>query len=317
MGAEKYERQGDFSDDEAAAKGGRAEQDSSQLDAELDRVLVVVNLHADDLDILLRDDGLMTEDILQGHEFSGTSITVLKGLVGNQNAALTWRGDWVTLTAYEIGDLVHEDGNAYFCLVAHTSGTFATDLTAVKWDLFVAQGSAVGFPAGQAANLVLVATSGSAEAWQTITALHAPLHALIANTTLTGTLTAAIANFSGLLTANAGIALAAKQFNPGLTTKSAASVDPDPVFSFNGGIIQSIDTDAAITSMATSNRVAGNLTEVRFEPDTVNRAIAVNANWTWLGSEPTQILANKTAVMALRCYGTAETDVIAVWNEEV
>jgi len=45
--------------------------------------------------------------------------------------------DWVTATAYSIGDIVNESQSYYFCLVAHTSGTFATDLTAGKWNLQV------------------------------------------------------------------------------------------------------------------------------------------------------------------------------------
>lgn len=40
--------------------------------------------------------------------------------------------DWVTSTAYVIGDVV-ENTDTYVCLIAHTSGTFATDLSAGKW----------------------------------------------------------------------------------------------------------------------------------------------------------------------------------------
>lgn len=40
---------------------------------------------------------------------------------------------WVTATAYEVGDFVLQSSLIYVCLVAHTSGTFATDLTASKW----------------------------------------------------------------------------------------------------------------------------------------------------------------------------------------
>jgi len=41
--------------------------------------------------------------------------------------------NWTTSHSYVIGDLVIQGGNDYRCLVAHTSGTFATDLTAGKW----------------------------------------------------------------------------------------------------------------------------------------------------------------------------------------
>lgn len=40
---------------------------------------------------------------------------------------------WVTATAYAVGDEVRESDVLYECLEAHTSGTFATDLAAVKW----------------------------------------------------------------------------------------------------------------------------------------------------------------------------------------
>lgn len=40
---------------------------------------------------------------------------------------------WVTATAYVIGDLRTHGGTTYYCVEAHTSGTFATDLAAGKW----------------------------------------------------------------------------------------------------------------------------------------------------------------------------------------
>ena len=43
------------------------------------------------------------------------------------------RGNWVTSTAYAVGDGVTNSGGAYLCQVAHTSGAFATDLAAGSW----------------------------------------------------------------------------------------------------------------------------------------------------------------------------------------
>lgn len=40
---------------------------------------------------------------------------------------------WVTGTNYVKGDFVSEDGDIYYCLENHTSGTFATDLENNKW----------------------------------------------------------------------------------------------------------------------------------------------------------------------------------------
>lgn len=45
---------------------------------------------------------------------------------------------WVTATDYVVGDKVIEDGTKYVCLIDHTSGTFATDLAALKWEAVTA-----------------------------------------------------------------------------------------------------------------------------------------------------------------------------------
>ena len=47
---------------------------------------------------------------------------------------------WLTTTAYTVGALVAQGGSKYYCTTAHTSGTFATDLTAGKWYLLPAGG---------------------------------------------------------------------------------------------------------------------------------------------------------------------------------
>lgn len=53
-----------------------------------------------------------------------------------------WQGAWETGVAYETGDLIQTAGSSYICTVAHTSGTFATDLGAGRWELFAAKGAA-------------------------------------------------------------------------------------------------------------------------------------------------------------------------------
>lgn len=40
---------------------------------------------------------------------------------------------WITTHAYSVGDYVTQSGAIYYCEIAHTSGTFATDLAAGKW----------------------------------------------------------------------------------------------------------------------------------------------------------------------------------------
>lgn len=55
-------------------------------------------------------------------------------------------GNWATATAYAVQDVVVSTdaatlGNGYACIVAHTSGTFATDLAALKWVKIVSRGA--------------------------------------------------------------------------------------------------------------------------------------------------------------------------------
>lgn len=57
-----------------------------------------------------------------------------------ENSLIEWKGAWLTATAYEPSDVVRQNGSAYVCLVAHTSGTFATDLSAAKWEIFAQKG---------------------------------------------------------------------------------------------------------------------------------------------------------------------------------
>ena len=66
----------------------------------------------------------------------------------------SWRGNWVTGTAYVERDLVKdaETGAVYLCLVGHDSGTFATDLSASKWESIIDAG---GFNVKLTANVTV------------------------------------------------------------------------------------------------------------------------------------------------------------------
>lgn len=74
-----------------------------------------------------------------------------------ENALLEWKGPWTTATAYAPSDIVREtSGDSYVCLVAHTSGTFLTDLGLGYWQLFVPKGAA-----GAGSGDVLAVNAGS------------------------------------------------------------------------------------------------------------------------------------------------------------
>jgi len=88
---------------------------------------------------------------------------------------INWRGPWVTGTAYTINDAVSFGGSSYVCVIAHTGGTWATDLAAVNWQI-MSQGSSSNttpgdityygassntrLPIGTAGQVLTVGTSG-------------------------------------------------------------------------------------------------------------------------------------------------------------
>ena len=46
------------------------------------------------------------------------------------------RGSWGTGTVYALKDIVVESSTVYICTIAHTGGTFSTDLSAGKWAIY-------------------------------------------------------------------------------------------------------------------------------------------------------------------------------------
>ena len=68
----------------------------------------------------------MWDSSMANNPYTGDPIS--KALVSNGTLA------WVTSTAYVVGDVVSNSNTFYKCLVAHTSGTFATDLAAGDWE---------------------------------------------------------------------------------------------------------------------------------------------------------------------------------------
>ena len=97
----------------------------------LDAELVDIETNLDDLNtniaLLQRDDGALKNLIVTTSSFSTDALALIA------SEAFSVEGAWVTATAYAIGDLVEEAGSVYLCFVAHTAGTFATDLAAGKW----------------------------------------------------------------------------------------------------------------------------------------------------------------------------------------
>jgi len=120
-----YTRQADFSSFEAS--NPTDPKSGASLDAEFDAVKVTTDQVRSNLAILQRDDTLLGNNTVHVEALSSAVKALLSAEAG------TIRGAWLTATAYVVKDVVVESGLTYICAVAHTSGTFATDLAAVKW----------------------------------------------------------------------------------------------------------------------------------------------------------------------------------------
>lgn len=146
--ATHYTRTTGFADDERNNAGGRSTVTTADVDFELDEISQAVNLTIDNLALLQRDDGVMRDGAVP---VSALGADTLKLLTGTG----TVRGAWVTATSYAVKDLVTQGGNTYICAVVHVSGTFATDLSAIKWVLFQIgfNPSALAIPFSATANI--------------------------------------------------------------------------------------------------------------------------------------------------------------------
>ena len=77
--------------------------------------------------LVQRSDGRLNNGSVRPETLSAGTVV----LIGKW----TPRGNWLTATVYAVNDLVTQSNNLYVCIVAHTSGTFASDLAAGKWQL--------------------------------------------------------------------------------------------------------------------------------------------------------------------------------------
>lgn len=109
----------------------------SYLDTELDAVKNTLDQTLANLALIQRDDGALAN--------SAVTVAALSSDVKALMAAgAQIQGSWLTGTAYEVGDIVEQSSSAYFCLLDHTAGTFATDLAASKWVLLTGTDPADG-----------------------------------------------------------------------------------------------------------------------------------------------------------------------------
>lgn len=102
----------------------------NQVDAELNALKLTTDQIRTNLAIIQRDDTLLGNATVHPDAFTTASQALIAGSAG-------WapKGAWLTATSYAVKDFVSNSGSNYVCVTAHTSGTFATDLAAGKWQI--------------------------------------------------------------------------------------------------------------------------------------------------------------------------------------
>jgi hypothetical protein len=133
-----YTKATDFSADERANVGGRSTVRTDRVDAELANIETTLSETLENLELIQRDDGQLQDGLVEYYNLSSACKAAV--------LATKWtsRGLWLTATAYVVNDMVDVAGAAYICATAHTSGVFATDYAAGKWQIFVAASTAAG-----------------------------------------------------------------------------------------------------------------------------------------------------------------------------
>lgn len=81
--------------------------------------------------------------------------------------------------------------------------------------------------------------------------------------------------------------------------------------------VQTVTLTGAMSSMATASRDANlsKMIKILITPGASDRSVTINNNWNWLGTGPTGIFANKKALLTIVNFGSAETDIVAAFEQ--
>jgi hypothetical protein len=107
---------------------------ADKLEIELNNLVLTTDEIIDNLNLIQRSDGALTNAIVSFDTLSNDVKTLL-------GSPIVPRGAWLTATAYNVLDLITQSGSSYLAVSDHTSGVFATDLAADKWILWAASNS--------------------------------------------------------------------------------------------------------------------------------------------------------------------------------
>ncbi len=127
-----------------------------------------------------------------------------------------YRGVWLTATRYVNNDFVLTNNAYYVARESHTSGVFATDLAAGKWDLLIDMGPAI------TASATAVAAAAAALVSQTAAAASAAA-ALVSETNAATSATTATTQATNAATSATNAATSATNAATSATTASTAA----------------------------------------------------------------------------------------------
>lgn len=223
-----------------------------------------VNNDAFDMAVLERDLDTIVMMIQQ------INTTVAEGLV-----TVEWRGDWATLEYYDIRDIVTgPDSNLYICNIAHTAGTFTTDLAAGYWIKVVDVEAATD---AAAAALVSEANASTSED----NAANCASASYVSAGEASNSAAQALAYRNAAEAArDQALEVATTRNNYTLATSGSISLDPD------NGTHQVTDTTGTVTFTDGFDDEQWMILQIRGNGNTINWP-----TMTWMGGSPPSLHA--------------------------
>lgn len=231
-----------------------------------------------------------------------------QGDPGADGRSFIWKGQWLTTTAYAVDDVVYQTGSSYICLTAHTSGTFATDLAASKWELLAQKGD-TGATGSTGATGATGATgpTGPASAWGTIpgtlsnqTDLQAALDAKLDDSQL---------DTDGTLAANSDAKIASQKATKAYADAKVADAINDGTTTIapsQNAVFDALALKEALTNKDTDGTLAAN-SDTKYASQKATKTYAdtkVTANGSITGATKTKITYDTKGLI------TAGTDAV-------
>jgi hypothetical protein len=97
---------------------------------------------------------------------------------------------------------------------------------------------------------------------------------------------------------------------------AALSADSDAtnfVANLTAAPYQTITAADDVFFLQSTNRAAVRNTVLRIVAGASDRELGFNEDWIFIGTKPTNVLANTVGILSLTSFGTAETDIVAAY----